>query len=206
MARQHRPIVSHQKATNGAHTNGHLPPSTLAAQLVQNHARVNGLPQPEGKAVFGQLLQEILTTDGTVETDPEVNYKLVTVVAEAGLDVVLREDPFAEKDQVIRQAKDSIAVIRLTVQRNPEILFRSNPGGNNTTHYQLYLWLFPKLLSLIGRQGFEAIQKDVEDVLCSFISILSKSLYSWQQLITVIRLYQRCTEGTSNRRTHQRCD
>ena len=110
--------------TNGVHKNGDgPPPSTLAAQIVQNQYRA--APQKNGEAAtFAQLLREILHDHAaTPETNVQVNVKLISVVAEAGLAPLADDNPFPQWDSLIAQAIDSIAVIQATIRRQPEVLF-----------------------------------------------------------------------------------
>ena len=77
--------------TNG---NNLPPPSTIAAQIVHNRANV-ARQEPENKALFGKLLQEYLRDPIAEDSSVETYAQLIQVVAEAGLDVMLSDDPFA---------------------------------------------------------------------------------------------------------------
>ena len=73
-----RPSSAARPHTNGSsvnggrlHTNGDLPPpSTLAAQIVQNQVRPEATHDNGEKATFSGLLQEILHSGAAPETDP----------------------------------------------------------------------------------------------------------------------------------------
>ena len=90
--------------------NGGVPPSTIAAQIVNNHSNANAQKEPGTKAVFGQLLNEYLSDPSTDEPDSQLNAQLIYVVTEAGLDVLLQENPFAQ-NLLIPQATRSKSVV-----------------------------------------------------------------------------------------------
>ena len=177
---------------NGVHSNGEAPPpSTLAAQIVQNQTRTPA-PQTNGEAVtFSHLLHEILYNHAaTPETDVNVNVKLVNVVAEAGLAPLADGNPFAQWDVLIEQAKDSIAVIEATIRRQPEVLFTSiSPGGP-----QLLLPLVARLVAVCGRARCE--QLPVVPLLDSIIQALDGSIDLWQNSQIVRHLVEDCIHGT----------
>ncbi|OJD39951.1 protein kinase rad3 [Diplodia corticola] len=87
--------------------NGVPPPSTIAAQIVDNHSRTHGAQEPQNNALFGQLLQEFLTDPSAEESDVRLNLQLVSVVVEAGFNALLKEDPFG-RDLLLSQARDAI--------------------------------------------------------------------------------------------------
>ena len=172
-----------------------LPPSTIAAQIVHNAPNTATNSEPETKAVFRQLLQEYLNDPSTDESSSQLNVQLLSVVAEAGLDVLLHENPFA-LDLLVPQAIDSISVIKLTLQRRPQLLV--SPRTEDATNAQptMLIWLFSKLLALLGRHGPSAIQAHIQDLLSSCVRILRQSLDLWTQGSTVVQLYLSSIDGT----------
>ncbi|KAK5172495.1 hypothetical protein LTR04_000014, partial [Oleoguttula sp. CCFEE 6159] len=187
-----RTVASDQHdATHSSRTNGDVPPSTIAAQIVQNHSHANGRRHVEDKTTFGQLLQEILGVSAAVEKDIEVNYKLIAVVAEAGLDVLTRDDPFAPMISLIPQARDSIKVIEKTIRRNPGILlYTGGPPDGSLDKPQLYQWLLPKVFSLLGRSRCEAIQEALQGLLSSCVYSLLRTIDMWQRADALIQILQ----------------
>jgi serine/threonine-protein kinase ATR len=165
---------------NGASDSNQLPPpSTIAAQIVHNHNRSNDARQePENEALFGQLLQEYLRNPMAEEATVETNAQLISVVAEAGLDVLVSDNPFAP-DTLIQQAKDSLTVISYTVAKIPSVLLFVGIGlpGDDLP---LFLWLLPKLLTLLGRRHMEALQQDLCNVLAATIQSLRNTTQFWR--------------------------
>lgn len=148
---------SHPVITNGVlQQTGEPPVSTLAAQLVDNLTRGTQQSKHQDREDFEQLLR-IFETDSQDERfvdDPESreeSIKLIDVVVKAGLDVLLRENPFEDRSILIRQAVRSLAVIELTIRRNSELLHTATgqDEAEKRSHGPLYLWLLPKLLATI---------------------------------------------------------
>lgn len=179
-----------------SHANGEPPPSTLAAKIVENRSKTVQQNQPEGKELFSKLLQEYLADPTIEESSLETNAKLIKVVAEAGLDTLLRDDPFSRDDR-IQQAKDSIAVIRLTIERVPTVLFYSEASSSNSLSLPLFLGLLPKVISLFGRPHLDAIQSDLTALLETCMSVGRKSTRSWQASEAIDSILRLCVDGNS---------
>ncbi|KAF2813925.1 protein kinase rad3 [Mytilinidion resinicola] len=180
--------------TNGSVPNGAPPPSTIAAQIVHNHSNINAQQEPTTKAVFGQLLQEYLIDPSNDEPNSQLNAELITVVAEAGLDVLVRENLFAP-DLLVPQAIDSISVIKLTIQRRPELLLSTKRSeGNSVVHPKLFLRLLPKILPLMGHCQLDAIQEHLQDLLLSCVQVLQRTSDLWQHAVSLIQLYRSCVD------------
>ena len=176
---------------NGVHINGNAPPpSTLAAQIVQNQTRPVPQPQTGEKATFADLLHEILHDHAaTPETDIHINVKLINVVAEAGLAPLVEGNPFAQWDVLIPQAIDSIAVIEATVKRQPEVLFTQvSPDGP-----QLLLPLITRLAAVCGRQKCEELP--IVPLLDCMLGTLKASIDLWQHAQTLRQVVQECVDG-----------
>ncbi|OCK82203.1 hypothetical protein K432DRAFT_473031 [Lepidopterella palustris CBS 459.81] len=192
-----------QRLMTVAVANDSVPPSTIAAQIVNNHSNVNAQQEPRTKAVFGQLLQEYLSDPSNDEPNSQLNAQLISVVTEAGLDALLYENPFAP-DLLIPQAIASIAVIKLTIQRRPELLLNTKTDeGDGITRPKLFLWLLPKLLPLMGHQHYEAIQEHLRDLLLSCVQILQCTSDLWQHAVSFTKLYRSCHEEIQNEQTRR---
>lgn len=181
-----------QATINGERTNGDgPPPSTLAAQLVQNQTRQTTSQPQDENATFRGLLHEILHNHAaTQEGDVAVNAQLVSVVNQAGLVPLTLDNPFADWEVLIQQAGDSIAVIETTVRRQPEVLLiQLNPDGP-----QLVLNLLATLLAFYGRPKCEDLV--IAPLLGSILEALSSSIDLWQQAGVFREVLQECMNGT----------
>ncbi|GAB1729612.1 hypothetical protein NU195Hw_Modified_171t1 [Hortaea werneckii] len=180
---------------NGVHINGEVPPpSTLAAQIVQNQARPSNTQQPaqngDGNTLSGLLHEMLHNPAAAQETNVSVNVQLVNVVAEAGLGPLASEDPFAQLDHLLAQARDSIAVIEKTVNRQPEVLFTpiSNDGP------QLLLPLLTRLVAICGRP--QCSDMPAATFLDGLIRVLIASTEIWQQARLLQQICQDIVDET----------
>ncbi|ORX98750.1 hypothetical protein BCR34DRAFT_142938 [Clohesyomyces aquaticus] len=175
--------------------NGIPPPSTIAAQIVNNASNANAQQESGSKVAFGQLLQEYLNDPSTDEPNSQLNAQLISVIAEAGLDALLQDNPFAV-DLLVQQAVDSIAAIKLTVQRRPHLLLSPrNDDNEGAPRPLLFIWLFPKLLGLLGNPKLQEIQAVVQDLLCTSISALTQASGLAQQASSLEELYRSCVDS-----------
>jgi serine/threonine-protein kinase ATR len=166
------------------------PPSTLAAQIVQNQTRPAESQRHEETASFRDLLHEILHNQAAAqEHDVNVNTQLVSVVNQAGLIPLTVDNPFAEWDMLIPQAKDSIAVIEFTVQRQPDVLFTELTANGP----QLALSLIATSVALCGRPKCEEIS--ASRVLIAATRTLDSSIHLWQRALTLRCVLQDCVDG-----------
>ena len=174
--------------------NGNPPPSTIAAQIVNNAANGNAQQEPGSKVAFAQLLKEFLNDPSTDEPSSQLNASLISVIAEAGLDALLKEDPFA-LGQLIEQGIDSIAAIKLTIQRRPHLLLSARDGEDDGSPRPLFIWLFPKLLGMLEQPNLGPIPGNVQDLLSVCIDILSRTSGLWRQAMSLKQLYRSCVDS-----------
>ncbi|KAI9851275.1 MAG: serine/threonine-protein kinase M1 [Thelocarpon superellum] len=178
------------------------PQSTLAAQLVDNVPLPNGQARPQGDGNFEQLLSEILDAgqgtaaeDVSNDADVDVNGRLISVVTRAGLEVLFGDDPFLAIDALLPQATKSLAVIHLTIQRNPAVLLLSiNDGhlGRNPSVPPLYVWLLPKLLKLLTLRRAETLHDGIVQLLRTVLTASIESSYEWRDQAEICSYVQAC--------------
>lgn len=186
-------MARRQHATiNGHHANGDAPPpSTLAAQIVQNQTRQATSQPQEETASFRDLLREILHSNAaSPETDVGVNAQLINVVIQAGLMPLTLDNPFADWDVLTPQAMDSIAVIESTIKRQPEVLLSQiSPDGP-----KLILSIVATLVALLGKPKCE--QLAVRGLLIRSLKSLDTSIDLWQHARALSDVLQQSVDGT----------
>jgi len=193
MARRNAGSGAPQTVSHGSST-GDIPPSTIAAKIVHNHQDATTRQEPESKQLFGQLLQEYLNDaagEDAVEKSVETNAKLISIVVEAGLDSLLKDNPFAQ-DLLLPQAGDSLKVIRITIERAPEVLFYWDGREGQP---QLYLWLVPKMLALLGRKFLASLEEPLEVLLAACLVSLSRMPEMLHNVMLVGKVLASCVDG-----------
>lgn len=179
--------------SNGHTSFNHPPPSTLAAQIVHNAAHSNGRQDSASKVTFGELVKEFLQHPSTDEPDPQL-IALVCVIVEAGLEGLLRDDPFAQ-DQQRQQGIDSIAVIELILRQKPRLLMSAKENeGEGILQPPLLLWLFPKLLGLLSHATLLPVHGQVQALLGLFLTLPSQQTQLWGQMRATLCLFKSCIQ------------
>lgn len=194
-------------AQGNASANEDRPPaSTFAAQIVDNLSNTKAQKNPSNQAILRQLLREILDADqaeyppaGTIETNIEVNQRLIYVISRAGLDNIHDDNPFEVQKDVHAQALDSLSVIDLTIRRCPDVLFsvseesnvRSQPTG------PVFLWLVPQMINLLEDKTIEEIRIGAEKILRLSLSLQRRSIASKTRLHPIFKYIQGCIKGTA---------
>ena len=180
--------------TNG-HANGNPPPSTIAAQIVHNASNIHARHDSASKVTFGELVKEFLQHPSTDEPDAQL-VALICVIAEAGLEGLFKDNPFAQ-DQQRQQGVDSIAVIKLIMQQRPHLLLSAKEADNEgSPPPPVLLWLYPKLLGLLTQPTLRHIHDHVQDLLIVCLSTSARTYVLRHQATTVFRLYQSCVQCT----------
>lgn len=173
-------------------TNGNPPPSTIAAQIVHNAATIKSRQDAAAKVTFGELLKEFLQHPSTDEPDVQL-VAFICVVAEAGLDGLSKDDPFAQNEQR-EQGVRSIAAIMYLLKQKPYLLFSTKDGEDNgTPRPPIILWLFPKLLGLLTRPTLRSLHTHVQDMLTFCLDILASSTVFSRQAAAILQLYKSST-------------
>ena len=186
-------------------TNGDPPPSTYAAQIVDNLTSARRRSSSSNnEAHLRQLLQMILDADrngealpGATETSIEVNYRLIYTIVRAGLEVLSPSSPFENYTDVQVQACNTLAVVNLTVRRSPEVLFCTSEINDPITRLggPLFLWLVPHLINLLRYDIYKEIMEEAEKVLHTALSVQTRTSTLRTRLHPVLKYLQGCTTG-----------
>lgn len=122
--------------------NGQPPPSTLAAQIVQQHAADRN--KKVEFSTFHQLLAEIRSNPLAVEDDVESNAKLIKVIVDAGLNQHAIHEALARMPNGEQQIVACLDVIQIVTNRTPSVL-KQDIGSADA---YLDLFIIRKLLDL----------------------------------------------------------
>jgi serine/threonine-protein kinase ATR len=206
------PLVSasrHRTGAQGTATASQPPPSSLiAAHLVPTVG--SNIPHFNPRD-FTLLLDESLGSDQdgqpNLGTDVTLNHKLICVIIKAGLDTTdLRsDDPFRKDNEYHDQIQRCLKVIALAVERTPDVVFRlSEPDdhGAQEENVPLYLWVIPKLLSLllVDNDASKLIALNVWPLLGKILASSKHHSISFDHCLLISTYLQQMTEGKFRRR------
>ena len=180
-------------------TGGNPPASTFAAQIVQNLTQGHYSTKQPDKEEFQRLLQEILHPDedgddagDAMETNVDVNCRLIYVVVRAGLESLSNQDFFGDQDELHKQAIASLSVVELTMRQSPSVLFYSFQGAQQVG--PLYLWLLPRLFMLVGISN----ENDIRRYVCGALQaalLAEKTTYKQTKFLLIQKYLQGCIKG-----------
>lgn len=185
---------------------GNPPASTVAAQIVENLTQGQYPARQPDKEEFQRLLQEILNPDDdgdeiaeSIETNVDVNCRLIYVVVRAGLEPLSNQESFEEHDDLHKQAIASLSVVELTVRRSPGVLFSTIHGPQQVG--PLYLWLLPRLFIILGSTK----DKDIRRCVCEAIKtglVAERANFRQNKFLLVQKYLQGCIKGQPNQIAH----
>ena len=174
-----------------------IPPSTIAAQIVQNHDLATSSRQFQDHELFGQLLQEILAHSEAEYADTLTLYKLVTIVIKGGLLALGHSDPFTSKEKYVSRAITSIKVIELTIRRSPEILLESSLSDvKEELRPPLFLIIFSSIITILGYEDIENLLPFIRRLLYCCIQEILNTADLWLRASALIELYQSSVQCT----------
>lgn len=156
------------------------PPSTLAAQLVENISASAKSSRPDETTELKRLFAAI----EKVKNDPaclkthdervEHNHLLVYVCGGIFLDSLKLDDAFADRDQLRTDALRAVNFLKVTIKETPTVLRCTTDGktflGRGTE--PLWLWILPRLLRVLGHRRCLAVSAEIEE-LCQYLLLLA---------------------------------
>ncbi|KAI0125275.1 phosphatidylinositol 3 [Xylariales sp. AK1849] len=166
-------------------TNGNLvhgpPPSTLAAQLVENISASTRSSRPDETAELKKLFAIIEKVKNqpellnTPEERVEHNHMLIYVYARVVLEGLKWDDLFADLAQLRADALRAVNFLNVTIKETPDVLLIHDTEASFIFRGRepLWLWILPKVLKLLGRSqclalttGIEGFFHDIYQVMC----------------------------------------
>ncbi|KAI1460108.1 phosphatidyl inositol 3-kinase [Annulohypoxylon moriforme] len=182
----------HENFTSGPlnGNNNVPPPSTLAAQLVENISASTRSSRPdetaELKRFFG-IIEEVKNQPDILKTSKERmehNHMLIYVYTRVVLETLRWDDPFADKVQLRADASRAVDFLKITIRETPEVLsVKSDPslflfrGGE-----PLWLWIFPKVLKLLGSGYCTDLKDEIHLFFRELLLIASRTGSQWSLL------------------------
>ena len=171
--------ISRAVATNGLshpypppHGEFEAPSSTMAAQLINDISAVNEPLRPAERDDLQRLMAEISKSENQIveAQSPEAKvqhaHKLIYVFALTVLDRLASDDPFLNIPQMVSQASDALEVFIIAIKETPGIfdyVLQPDEILRSRGQEPVWIWLFPKVLVLLGRNGCESLTGKIGD-------------------------------------------
>jgi serine/threonine-protein kinase ATR len=191
--------ASGAEGLNAGHLNGGgPPPSTLAAQLVENispTAKSSRSDENSELKGFFAVIQQVKDNPDVLKTPDdrvEHNHMLIYVYSRVVLESIRLDDPSLDRAQSLVEALKAINFLRFTIKETPLVLLYR--VKNETYLYRgqepLWLWLIPQLLRLLGHTQGPDLDRHIEDFLQFLLAIVAHSGALWE-IGTSLALYLR---------------
>ncbi|KAI6601117.1 hypothetical protein MCOR14_004531 [Pyricularia oryzae] len=183
------------------------PPSTLAAQLVENFsASVRSSRAADETAE----LQKFLPVIERIKNDPELlktaqdriehNHMLIYVFGLISLDGLKWGDPFVSRAQIEQLEGETLKAVnflKMTIRETPAVLAYVAEEGTFLFRKSepLWLWILPRVLRLLGMEMASALARPIEE-LCRFILLTANQHCDlWGHTAGILRYLQGCVDS-----------
>ena len=162
------------------------PPSTLAAQLVHDFRSSSKSPRPDEISelrAFVPVIENVKNNPDLLKTAAERvehNHMLIYVVR-----IVLEgekwDNPFADWTHLHTEALRVLNCLRVTIEETPAVLTFAASAGSFVFRGEepLWLWLFPKILRLLGHSKCLALAPAIENFFQAMLDTISSSGAQW---------------------------
>lgn len=208
------PRGSFTDASMNGHRNGipdgfEAPPSTMAAQLINNISTTKQPAQPASQDDLRLMMAEVASTaNNHLQTqDPagkiEQSHKLIYVLARALFEKLqlAGDDPFLPVQQMLPQASEALDYFVVAVNETPAVLKHTlTPGTNFPTrgNEPFWVWLFPRILGLLGRKDCEILDGKILGFFQATFQAVLRSPKLWE-LSSLFFLYlKECITSVSS--------
>lgn len=174
------------------------PPSTLAAQLVQNiSASTKSSRSDENSELKGlfAVIQRVKDDPQLLKSPDERvehNHMLIYVYCRVVLEGIKLDDPFLDRAYVQTEALKAVNFLQFTIKETPSVLdYRANGNAFLFRGKEpLWAWLLPQLLRLLGHPQCIELSDCIERLLKYFLLVVAQVGSLWH-LAPYLMLYLR---------------
>ncbi|KAI8227868.1 Protein kinase rad3 [Colletotrichum sp. SAR 10_96] len=178
------------------------PPSTLAAQLVENlPASTKSTRSDENTELrsLSAVIERVKNKPGLLRTPDERtehNHMLIYVYSRVVLDGIKLDDPFADKKVIRSEALKAINFLKVTIEETPIVMNYTTDGKQFVFRGEepLWVWVFPKVLKLLGHARCLDLTAPIEEFF-RFIILVVSGVGSIGALLSSMLLYLRETSN-----------
>ncbi|OTB07470.1 hypothetical protein M426DRAFT_8837 [Hypoxylon sp. CI-4A] len=180
---------------NGAlNDNNGPPPSTLAAQLVENISASMRSSRPDETAElkrFFSIIEDVKNQPDLPKTPQErmeYNHMLIYVFARVVLDGLKWDDPFADRNRLRTDASRAINLLKITIRETPEVLLiRSEASAFLFRGDEpLWLWIFPRVLKMLGHSQCANLKADIDTFFREVFLVTLRTSVLWPLMPQII--------------------
>lgn len=179
---------------------GGPPPSTLAAQLVENIAASTKASRTDENSElkgFYDIIQRVTNNADLLKSPSEHiehNHMLIYVYCRVILDGMKLDDPFLDRAHLRAESLKAIVFMRYAIKETPSVLeYKSDDSGFIFRgHEPLWIWLLPQLLRMLGHPKCLELESSIEGFFQYVLLVVARTGTIWK-LASPITLYFRAT-------------
>lgn len=179
------------------------PPSTLAAQLVENiSASTKSSRSDENSELKGlfAVIQRVKDNPQLLKTPEERiehNHMLIYVYARVVLEGIKFDDPFLDRTHLRAEILKAINFLRFTVKETPSVLGYCTSDGKLMFRgpEPLWIWLFPQLFRLLGHPQCIELSDSIENLIQYFLLVMAQTGVLWDLSSMVIHYLRTILTG-----------
>lgn len=179
------------------------PPSTLAAQLVENIPTPNRSSRPDETSEMKRLFSAIERAKNdpkllkTREERIEHNHLLIYMSGIVVLDGLKWDDPFGNQAHLRTQALNVLNFLTVTIKETPTVLELKTDGKSFIFRGQepLWLWIFPRLLRLLGHSRCIPIASAVHGLFSLILQLTTSNGSLWNMGSSIMQYFQTNLNG-----------
>lgn len=183
------------------------PPSTLAAQLVENIST----SARSSRSDENRELKGLFASIQRVKDHPELlvshadrvehNHMLIYVYCRVALDGIKLDDPFVHRAHVHSETTKAVNFLRFTIKETPSVLiYRTKSEALfHRGEEPLWVWLLPYILRFLGHDLFQELEGSLEGFLQYLFLIVSRTDELWSMGPSFMLYLQTCVAGGNSR-------
>ena len=183
--------------------NGGAPPSTLAAQLVENiSASAKSSRSDESTELKGlfAVIQRVKDRPELLKSTAERiehNHMLIYVYCRVVLESVKLDDPFLDRAHLRAEALKAINFLRFTIKETPTVLLYKADYNSLLFRGQepLWAWLLPHLLRMLGHAQCLDLESSIEGFLQYLLLALARNAALWSSIPSVLHYLRAALTG-----------
>ncbi|KAH8588648.1 protein kinase-like protein rad3 [Bisporella sp. PMI_857] len=187
------------------------PQSTMAAQLINNLSTATKPSRQRDHDELKLLMAEVSDTENSgaeFENDEarlEHREKLLYLLTRTVLEKLTSDDPFMDITKLVMQASDALDVFITIIKESPAVLAHSLGRSTilqNRGHEPLWLWLFPRVLALLGRKNCDGIIEKIKEFFYVAFQTVARSPRLWNLTSLFFGYMKECAATILSRLQH----
>ncbi|KAK0671217.1 hypothetical protein QBC41DRAFT_344886 [Cercophora samala] len=185
---------------NNTLPHGAPPPSTLAAQIVENisstsrKSHLDEASTEELKHLQSRVEKYNANSEAikTLEEQVEYNHTLVYIIGDVSLKVLHWDDPLAHQEKLHEGAISAFGFLKTTFTETPSVLKYATDGTKylNMGEEPLWLWIFPRLFRILAHRRARAIAGEIEVLFIYILELVEKNVGLWDLGLPLMQYFQ----------------